>query len=255
MPFTPTHIVAVLPISRVSKRLSLIALSIGAIIPDFPMFFPISTYRFSHSSVGIVGYCVPAGLLLYVFFEAIGKQFLCDACLIWVQSRLRSYRCLAVQYTLGNVFWLSLSIIIGSITHILWDAFTHSTGWGVHLIPRLAASYGILGHYVPGYKLFQYGSTLLGVPVIMFAGVLFLARITPEPPPLDQRVLSVSVTWAITLSFLGIPCLLIAYYLMQKPSLYMAFGATIITSFTATIPLFFLYSLLYWWHLQRTAVP
>ncbi len=254
MPFTPTHIVAVLPIFRFSKKLSLIALSIGAIIPDFPMFFPISTYHVSHSPVGIVGYCLPAGLLLYALFEAIGKQFLCDVCPLWMQSRLRSYRRLAVQYTLGNVFWLSLSIMIGSTTHLLWDAFTHHTGWGVQRIPQLAASYGIVGHHMSGYTIFQYGSTLLGVPVIMVAGVRFLARITPETR-LHQRVLSVSVTWAIALSFLGIPCLLMAYYFSQKPSLYMALGATIITSFTVNILLFFLYSLLYWWHSQRVAVP
>lgn len=254
MPFTLTHIVAVLPIFRISKRLSLIALSIGAIIPDFPMFFPVSTYHFSHSPGGIFGYCVPTGLLLYALFEAIGKQFLCDVCPVWIQSRLRFYRRLAVQYTLDNVLCQSLSIIIGSTTHILWDAFTHHTGWGVQLIPQLAASYGMLGLRIPGYKLLQYGSSLLGLPVIMFAAVRFFARITPETA-LHRRSLSVFVTWAIATSFLGIPCLLITYYLHHKPSLYMAFGATVIRSFTVSIVMFFLYSLIYWWDSQRTVAP
>ncbi len=254
MPFTPTHIVAVLPIFRMSKKFSLIALSIGTIIPDFPMFFPVSTYHFSHSPVGILGYCAPAGLLLYTLFEAIGKQLLCDVCPTWMQSRLQSYRHLAVQYTLGNILYLSLSIIVGSTTHLLWDAFTHHSGWGVQLFPQLAASYRLFGHHIPGYKLLQYGSSLLGLPLIMFAGGRFLARITPETPR-HQRAFSVVFAWAMFTSFLGIPCCLLAYYLHQKPSLYMALGATIITSFTVSIPLFFLYSLMYWWHSQRAVAP
>jgi hypothetical protein len=237
-----------------SKRFSLIALSIGAIIPDFPMFFPISTYHFSHSPVGIVGFCLPAGLLLYTLFEAIGKQFLCDVCPAWIQSRLRSYRHLAVQYTLGNVLYLSLSILIGSTTHRLWDAFTHHSGWGVQFVPQLAVSYHIFGHSIPGYQLLQYGSSLPGLPLIMSAGLRFLARITPETPR-HQRTLSMFLMWAMFTSFLGIPCCLMAYYLHQKPSLYMALGATIITSFTVSIPLFFLYSLMYWWHSQRVGAP
>jgi hypothetical protein len=236
-----------------SKKLSLIALSIGAIIPDFPMFFPISTYHFSHSPVGILGYCVPAGLLLYVLFEAIGKQFLCDVCPVWIQSRLQSYRHRAVQYTLRNMLWLSLSIIIGSMTHLLWDAFTHYTGWGVQLLPQLAASYGLFGRHIPGYKLLQYGSSLFGLPAIILAGVRFLTRMTPETAR-HQRVFSVFVMWAMFTSFLGIPCLLMAYYLLQKPTVYMALGAAIIKSFTVSIPLFFLYSLIYWRHSQCATV-
>jgi hypothetical protein len=163
-----------------------------------------------------------------------------------MQSRLWHYRHLAVQYTLGNMLSLSLSIMIGSTTHVVWDAFTHSTGWGVLLLPQLSAMFSVFGPPVPGYKILQYGSTLLGLPALMFAGARFLARMRPRTV-IHRNTFSIFAAWTILASFLGIPCLFMAYYIHHKPSLYMAFGAMVMKSFTVSIGMFFLYSLIYWW--------
>ena len=32
---------------------------------------------------------------------------------------------------------LALAIVFGSITHIVWDAFTHEGEWGMELVPWL----------------------------------------------------------------------------------------------------------------------
>ena len=98
MPFTPTHVLAVLPIRSICKQLSLTALVIGSIIPDFPLFYPILSYDFSHSLVGLLGYCLPSGLLVYYLYELVGKVFVIDLSPMWVKSRINSYRSSYEEY-------------------------------------------------------------------------------------------------------------------------------------------------------------
>ena len=244
MPFTTTHIIAVLPIYGLSKRLSLVALSIGAMIPDCPTFFPISTYGLSHSPVGILLYCVPAGLMLYALFEAIGKQFLIDLCPAGIRSRLLHYRDTPVHYTLKNIFFLSVAISIGSATHIIWDAFTHYNRWGVQLIPQLAATYNLFGYEVPGYKMLQHGSTLVGLPIMILVGLCLIYRMPPSQT-VNHNTFSRFMVWAICMSFLVIPCFLFVYYLHTISSPRIAACTILDKSFAVGNVVFFVYSAIY----------
>jgi len=69
MPFTPTHVLAILPIRLGCKQLSLVALVIGSMIPDFALFYAIVPYDSSHSLEGLFGYCLPIGLWVYYLYE------------------------------------------------------------------------------------------------------------------------------------------------------------------------------------------
>jgi hypothetical protein len=64
--------------------------------------------------------------------------------------------------------FIVLAVLIGAATHIIWDEFTHDTGWGLKLLPLLNSPVLVIaGHEIYGYKLFQYGSTLIGLPVLL----------------------------------------------------------------------------------------
>lgn len=90
MPFTPAHILAVIPFSISNKKLPLSALAIGAVVPDFTMFFPFSSYHYSHSLSGLIFYCLPFGTLLLVFYHLLAKPFLIDLSPRWARRRLLS---------------------------------------------------------------------------------------------------------------------------------------------------------------------
>lgn len=61
-------------------------------------------------------------------------------------------------------FWIcSLAIVIGALTHLAWDSFTHGSGWCVRHLPLLNRNFidTPWGH-IPLFKVLQHGSTLLG---------------------------------------------------------------------------------------------
>ena len=55
-----------------------------------------------------------------------------------------------------------LSVLIGAGLHILWDSFTHGTGYFVCRLPALRDSIQIFGTDVPVYRVLQHFSTALG---------------------------------------------------------------------------------------------
>ena len=141
MPFTPTHILAVLPVHFSYRKLLLPALAIGSMIPDFVMFFPISDYHFSHSLVGLFACCLPMGMVVYYLWEWFGKEFAITLSPERIQYRINDYRRSKPRFGFIDILLTAIAIIIGSITHVVWDAFTHKGEWGVELIPYLDINY------------------------------------------------------------------------------------------------------------------
>ena len=60
------------------------------------------------------------------------------------------------------------SLLLGIATHLLWDSFTHAGTWFYVHWPLLRASVNlpVLGP-IPYYKVFQHGSTIVGVGVVV----------------------------------------------------------------------------------------
>ena len=57
--------IAVLPLVKLNHIFPITALLIGTVIPDFVMFFPLSSYEYSHSIIGLFFYSIPMGYLFY----------------------------------------------------------------------------------------------------------------------------------------------------------------------------------------------
>ncbi len=71
---------------------------------------------------------------------------------------------------------VSLAIMIGAYTHLIWDSFTHRHRWGTDLFPSLSNSYPILGQKIAIFSLFQHGSSVVGLPIILATALLWLKR-------------------------------------------------------------------------------
>lgn len=183
MPFTASHAAAVLPLRT---RLVFSALVAGAIAPDIGYFLTLSSrHRDSHSFVGLFVICVPAGLLMLLLFHKLLKQPLLALLPVSHQLRLYPYA-QDFRFRPASRFVLILvSILIGSVTHILWDSFTHDSGWVVSQLPELSAPIlEIHGAMIPAYKLLQHGSTLLGLIVLTVAYIFWFqsARLSSVRP-------------------------------------------------------------------------
>ena len=73
------------------------------------------------------------------------------------------------NYFRKNSFIVIVSIIIGALSHIFWDSFTHESGFFVQTIPSLKTNIDFLGIQLPIFKLLQHGSTIIGGLVIIYA--------------------------------------------------------------------------------------
>lgn len=84
------------------------------------------------------------------------------------------------------VVWWYASAMLGALTHVVWDAFTHLDRWGMRLFP-------VLGREVAGSPLYWYlqygGSAVAAVVIAVF--VVHALRRTPAAVPLGVPVLSV----------------------------------------------------------------
>jgi hypothetical protein len=230
VPYTPTHVVAVVPLWPLRRFLPFVALAIGSMVPDFPLFFPgIVDYAQTHSLVGAFTACLPIGASLFLLFELFMRRPLTSLLPDWVQRRLPSKSGIPVEprislhlrYFAGVAF----AIVIGAWTHQIWDAFTHQGRWGTHLVPVLNSEIRIGGSLVPGYKLFQYGSTFFGLPLLTLLAAVELHRTTPE----ERGIATLHQKWKLlaALLILAVPIFVGAFAWSTSKNAYQALGVTI----------------------------
>ena len=172
MPFTFSHPAIVLPLVYISRKwFSISALVVGSLTPDFEYFFRMKLKsQYSHTLEGLFWFDLPLGLLLLFIFHFVIRDVLIENLPKEIKSRFYSNS----KYDWCSYFknnWLIVlsSIFIGALSHVLWDSFTHKSGYFVELIPTLKNSVFFLGNHVPIYKLLQHCSTFLGGLFIIIA--------------------------------------------------------------------------------------
>jgi hypothetical protein len=128
------------------------ALAIGSMIPDTWYFVPLMDRGQSHDVLGVLWFCLPAGLIAYAAFHLIFKQPM----LALLPRRLAGR--LAAWATPGLPavpwLWVLVSLLGGIATHVVWDAFTHA-----EYLPILKTTV-YAGVHV--HQVLQHASTLLG---------------------------------------------------------------------------------------------
>lgn len=206
MPFTFAHSAAALPFRRLPLVPS--ALVIGTFAPDFEYFLRLApSGRFGHTLPGIFLFTLPAALLVLWIFHSLVKRpatmLMPDA----LRNRLVNH---IGDFRFGGAprFLLILgSLLLGIVTHLFWDSFTHAGTWFYAHWPLLRASVNlpVLGP-TPCYKVFQHGSTIVGTAVVAAWLALWYRESVPsrqvssEPPSPRERFVIVA---AIVLVALG----------------------------------------------------
>lgn len=172
MPFTFSHPAIVLPLTFLPRQwFSLTGLVIGSLTPDFEYFLRMRVKsNYSHTIDGLFWFDLPLGLLLAFMFHNIVRDSLFDNMPTFLKSRFSTFK----NFNWNSHFkkkWLvvTISILIGTASHIFWDSFTHEHGYFVQTIPALQSSVDFIGKQIPILKILQHSSTLLGGYVIVFA--------------------------------------------------------------------------------------
>ena len=66
-------------------------------------------------------------------------------------------------YAAANKTTILLSLFVGILSHVAWDAFTHYDGFFVTLMPVLRSNISIMGKTIPAYLFLQIFSSLAGM--------------------------------------------------------------------------------------------
>lgn len=192
MPFTIAHPIAAAPIWLLSKRkLDLLALAIGTMIPDLQYFIYLKPVRtIGHSLPGVFIEGVPCSLVLLLVFHWVLKYPLLALAPSHVAERLPPLSRFSL-FPLSQLLIIIVSIAIGGISHILWDDFTHSTGWFVVNFPLLQVK--ILS--LPLYKFLQYGSGIFGLFALSVWFAIWFLKTQPR-----QQHKTLAVRWKLVAS-------------------------------------------------------
>lgn len=204
MPFTPSHAVAALPFVRTPLVAS--AIAIGAMTPDLPLFVRgIGLgYGFTHTWMNLL-WTGAIAFVLFLLWRVLLRPSAGELAPTWAATRLpREWNqspWLAARQAVGagESRWypllLTVSLLIGVASHILWDLFTHEGRWGSRLLPILDAQWGPL----QGFKWLQHGSSALGLIIIGIWMLLWLRRRMPRAAV--ERLLPgwVRISWWVSL--------------------------------------------------------
>ncbi len=213
MPFTPSHAVVALPFVR--TPLVPAAIAIGAMTPDLPLFLRGTglSYAFTHQPTNIVWTALIAFALLLVWRVVLRPALVAlapDALAVRLPEEWRTtgpsaaLGVVAPRRRFGDVVLLAVSLLIGVLSHIVWDLFTHEGRWGVDAVPLLQQSWGPLS----GYKWLQHGSSMLGLLILaVYALVWLRGREIAHP----SRRLPAWLRWGW---YLTLPAFLIAGWML-----------------------------------------
>jgi hypothetical protein len=171
MPWTFAHPAAVLPL-RPLKRLSFGALVIGSISPDVGYYLGCFNFAAAaHTHRGLVTICLPTGLALIAFVRVLHRP------VVGLLPRPHRQALLSLplmpRLTSPMTLWqVSISVMIGAMSHVAWDSFTHRAGYFVAIWPALRIPVVVLGtRSIPLFEILQHASTALGVGVLVVAYV------------------------------------------------------------------------------------
>ena len=169
MPFTISHAAAVLPFSRLLARWRLLsAVVIGAMAPDFGLFFPWRLQRVeTHSAVALFTFCLPVGMATYWVFQYLVKAPVLEVLPDGAYARWRPFSSHADIASIRQWILVAFGVVAGAVTHLMWDAFTHENARGVRLIPWLEEPIDIGAHHIRAIWLVQDGSSLIGLGVVL----------------------------------------------------------------------------------------
>ena len=205
MPFTFAHPAAALPLLRPLGRYgSLSALVIGSMAPDFDFIVPIGLSREqTHSLAALFLFCLPAGMLAYLLFHALLKAPLLALMPDALAGRI------ADDGVHERSPWSAVvvSLLLGAVTHLVWDAFTHPGTAVVNALPVLQTELANAGGYrVYAFKVLQHGSSLLGLALLALWMSNWLRR-TPVLPALRPPSLSPAQRMVALFALAGVPLL------------------------------------------------
>jgi Domain of unknown function (DUF4184) len=196
MPFTLAHVAAALPLRR--RPFVWSAVIVGTTAPDLEYFVRLAPNDgYGHTLAGSLLLSLPLAIATLWLFHSFVRAPLIEFLPAEVQRRMIN-RYDEFQFGgAGRFIWIVASILLGMMTHLIWDSFTHANtrlyrGW-----PALGESVAVpIVGPMPIYKVLQHGSTIIGLGALAFWLLLWyrnaplssLSEVHGEISPVRKRL-------------------------------------------------------------------
>jgi len=176
VPFTPSHIAAALPFLR--TPLPVAPLVIGTMAPDVPYFVPLGIPRnLTHSPLGVPTVDLAITVVLVLLWYAALRAPVIDLAPAMLRQRIAPAGPLGWRDEKrswpGAIVLGIAAALVGILTHLAWDAFTHRSSPLVEAVPVLHALLGPL----PVSSWLQHLSTIGGLIAIAVWASLWTRRV------------------------------------------------------------------------------
>jgi hypothetical protein len=192
---------------------------IGSMVPDFGfLLWPGSLERWqTHSAAALFTFCLPVGLVTYCLLQWLIKPAVLQILPDRAYQRLSRANPSQSIWSLQGFVYVTIAILVGALTHLIWDGFTHESAHGVLMFPVLDA-YGpdLEGHPVQFYRWLQYGSSIIGLLVVIIA-LSYWWRDTPSPSTRPERALGPLERQVWSWLYVLIPAALTVWTLLHFP--------------------------------------
>jgi len=187
VPFTPSHAAAALLFTR--TPLLPAALVAGSVAPDLPYYLPVPVDReLTHEPLGVITADLVIALVAFLAWQLVFRTPVLDLAPGWLRTRMPERPSgrwwPASQAPVVTAGLLLISLVVGSVTHLAWDEFTHP-GWLVDQVPFLQAQAGPL----VVHKWLQHASSVIGLTALGIFAARWVRR-TPsgaEPAIVTDR--------------------------------------------------------------------
>lgn len=211
MPFTFSHAAAVLPAIRRTGRargpLVASALVLGSFAPDTFYFTDaivegVMAYgSFTHSPAGVLTVDAVLTAVLVGFWLLLREPLIALLPRGWrgrVHSFVRGEDWRERRRLPALAAWFYVSAVAGSLTHVVWDSFTHIDRWGTDALPVLEEP---LAFGLPLYSYLQYGSSAVAACALLWFTATALRRLPASAAPAAVPVLGRAEVWGALVLF------------------------------------------------------
>ncbi|MEO8263458.1 MAG: DUF4184 family protein [Pseudolysinimonas sp.] len=203
MPFTPSHIAAALPLLR--TPLPVAPLVIGTMAPDVPYFLPLRIPRdLTHSLLGVPTVDLALTVVLVLLWYAVLRPPVVDLLPAVVRERMAPRGAAgwrpAGQRWLPAICLAVLAALVGILTHLAWDAFTHENSPLVRAVPLLHTELGPL--QVSSWL--QHASTIGGLVALALWARSWMRRTPRVPVPSPTAPGTRAAAWAAVTAAFGL---------------------------------------------------
>jgi len=176
VPYPFAHPAAVLPLIRPMGRFGVTsALVIGSMVPDAWYLVPGLARADSHSAAGLFWFCLPVGFLMYICYHLLRR------------GRLPKAPWHAVL----------VSLLVGALTHLGWDALAHSYAWqGINVLQHASTVLGTAFIVWWCYRSAGLATLVGALLAVLGAGLMLVA---PDPAALRStlRETGVAAAWLL----------------------------------------------------------